>query len=177
VTEGWQWLESTRELQERYFGIDFTAIAADGNARADYTLMNAYAIVDEISEATDEITWKPWAKERGLVNRDAMVGELVDAAHFLANLLCMLGVTDGEWAQRYQEKQRRNVRRQQTEGGYDTRQDKCPGCGRELDKPGAMSLSSGMIRCKACDFYLGRLSSSDGITWSQHVVIKNATFP
>lgn len=182
----WEWLRSTRKLQEESFGIDFKEMARDGSMRADYALLNAYALIDEISEAMDEIAWKPWAKDRGAVNRDAMLGELVDAAHFMANLLTMLGVTDEEWARRYEEKQQRNARRQQTEGGYDARQDKCPSCKRELDKDGSIRIikrvSSGIhndssyIECASCYLILGMLIDGEP-EWDESVIVKNSVVP
>lgn len=170
----WRWLETTRRLQSESFGVSYEDLT--GDKLADYALMNAYALIDEISEAMDEVAWKPWAKDRGTVNRDAMLGELVDAGHFLANLLAMLGVTDEEWETAYQAKQQRNARRQ--ESGYENRQDKCPACRRELDKPGAMQVAFGReIHCTGCGRHLGMIQSPEFIQWAQDVLIKNATYP
>lgn len=181
----WRWLESTRKLQTESFGIDFEAMALDGGMRADYALTNAYALIDEISEAMGEIAWKPWAKDRGSVNRDAMIGELVDAAHFMANLLVMISVTDEEWEERYREKQHRNAKRQQTEGGYDARQDKCPGCGRELDKDGAFTVKRKspnlqLVECAGCSLVLATIKSTSGekvAEWEEDLLIRNALIP
>jgi dUTPase len=173
----WRWLASTRKLQVTAFGEDFTRMEEDGDYRADYALMNAYALVDEVSEAMAEIAWKPWAKDRGTVNRDAMVGELIDVAHFLANLLTMLRVTDLEWEEKYQEKQERNRQRQKTAGGYDTRQDKCPVCHREIDKPGAYLIDLPFIRCSGCRCALGVKSGAEPWEWYDSVIIRHAKLP
>lgn len=156
-------------------------MARDGNMRADYALLNAYALVDEVSEAMDEIAWKPWAVNRGTVNRDLMVGELVDAAHFMANLLTMLGVTDEEWARRYEEKQQRNARRQGSDGGYDSKQDKCPHCKRELDKEGALTVSDATpdvkyVECATCHAVLAVIRENVA-KWDEDVIIKNTPLP
>lgn len=132
----WRWLESTRRLQEDYFGRDFSN--QDPDEVADAIVMNHTALIVELSEFMQEVGWKDWATPRGWINRYAAVGELVDAAHFLANLLVRLGVDDDEWEQRYREKQEINRRRQRE--GYDGRSNKCPDCGRAYDDPGVWCL-------------------------------------
>lgn len=166
----WEWFESTRDLQENSFGMDYSAL--EGEALGEYITWNHTALIDELGEFLKEVQWKPWAKDRGKVfNRDAAVGELVDAAHFLANLACALGTTDEEWESRYQEKQRRNAARQAEKGGYDSKATKCPGCARELDKPNAtveqevrtfgtefpLKITT---RCAACGLHLGERNGS-----------------
>lgn len=131
MTDKWKWLESTRTLQEDYFGRDFTS--QDPDEFADAIVMNHSALVVELSEFMAEVGWKDWTTPRGWVNRDAAVGELVDVGHFLANLLVRLNVTDEEWESRYQEKQEINRRRMST-GTYDGR-NKCWNCGRAYDDP------------------------------------------
>ena len=81
-----------------------------------------------------EVGWKPWATPRGWVNRDAAVGELVDVAHFLANLLCALDVSDSEWEYLYRAKQEVNRQRMRS-GTYDGVSGKCPRCFRAYDSP------------------------------------------
>ena len=133
----WLWLESTRELQQQTYGVDYAKL--HGAALADYLIWNCFALEDEIHEFMGEVQWKTWAVRRGEVrDRSAAVDELVDVGHFLANALVAMGVSDAEWEERYQAKQQRNMRRQQVEGGYDTQLAKCPRCRRELDKPGAV---------------------------------------
>lgn len=125
----WNWLASTRALQQEYFRRTFPI--TDPDELADYVVMNHSALIIELGEFMDEIGWKDWASPRGWINRDAAVGELVDVAHFLANLLSALDVTDAEWERRYQAKQEVNRRRQRT--GYDGVSNKCPKCRRALD--------------------------------------------
>lgn len=123
----WNWLASTRALQQEAYGKDFDK-PVDPDEFADSIVMNHSALIVELSEFMAEVGWKDWATPRGWVNRDAAVGELVDAAHFLANLLVRLDVTDKEWQERYQAKQQVNRTRQRT--GYDGVTGKCPSCRR-----------------------------------------------
>lgn len=127
----WRWLTSTRQLQEEAFGVDFTALTSDPDELADSIVMNHSALVVELSEFMNEVGWKNWATPRGWINRDAAVGELVDVAHFLANILVRLGVTDDEWERLYQVKQ--NVNRARQRSGYTGRGEKCPRCHRAYD--------------------------------------------
>lgn len=137
--ERWRWLESTRELQEQYFGFDYAKCSVDPDLLADTILFNHTALIVELSEFMQEVGWKNWSTPRGWVNREAAIGELVDAAHFLANILAVLGVTDDEWERRYRAKQEVNRNRQRS--GYDSRQGKCPGCHRSYDDPGVECTS------------------------------------
>lgn len=130
MTETWKWLASTRQLQEEYFGRNFTS--EDPDEFADAIVMNHTALVVELTEFMQEVGWKDWATPRGWVNRDAAVGELVDAAHFLANLLVRLNVTDEEWSERYRAKQEVNRQRQRS-GTYDGVSGKCWNCDRSYD--------------------------------------------
>lgn len=129
----WRWLASTYDLQKEAFGKDFEA-DFDPDEFADAIVMNHSALVVELSEFMGEVGWKDWSTPRGWVNRDNAIGELVDAAHFLANILVRLGVTDDEWEKRYRWKQ--DVNRTRQRSGYDTRVGKCPRCGRAYDDPG-----------------------------------------
>jgi hypothetical protein len=129
----WRWLSSTRDLQRVAYGDD--DYPKSGEALADSVMMNHTALVVELGEAMKEVGWKPWITEnRGWVNRDAYVKELVDVGHFLANLLVAVGVTDGEWEALYRAKQEINLQRQEV--GYDGLAGKCHVCKRALDDGG-----------------------------------------
>lgn len=106
----WEWLQSTRELQETSYGIDYDELT--GDELADYISWNATALTVELGEFMQECGWKPWAHPRGWVNRDEAADELVDIGHFLANLACAIGMTDEEWQKRYRRKQGINAQRQ-----------------------------------------------------------------
>lgn len=161
----WRWLSSTRWLQRTAYGHDTDAPVTD-EQRAIDAVHQGFALIMELAEAFGELQWKEWAANRGDVDRDALVGELVDVAHFLANLLVKFGVNDDEWEHLYREKQARNLARQQH--GYSARAVKCPDCGRELDKPGAAKVVSGQrgdfIICAHCGERLGQCSGG-AVTW------------
>lgn len=99
---------------------------------------NYAALSVELGEFMQEVGWKTWSTPRGWVNRRAAVGELVDAAHFLANILCALDVTDNEWEESYRLKQ--EVNRQRQRDGYDSSVTKCPSCRRSYDDEGVWCL-------------------------------------
>jgi hypothetical protein len=152
----WNWLASTRTLQTEVYGIDLSNLC--GDELADYISENALGLTDELHEALAEVRWKTWATNRGTLDRERFVSELVDAGHFLANLLVAVNVTDAEWQSRYREKQERNRQRQAMAGGYDSVATKCPECHRELDKPDSMRVySTGFIVCSECDTTFGRV--------------------
>lgn len=128
----WNWLASTRALQEEYFGRSFPI--TDPDELADYVTENHSAAVIELSEVMQEIGWKSWAIPRGWVNRDAALRELVDVSHFVANILCALDVSDAEWEHAYRAKQNVNRRRMRS-GDYDGVTGKCWNCRRSYDDP------------------------------------------
>lgn len=127
--EVWKWLASTRQLQEEFYGATYPMI--EGDDLADYVTVNHSALVAEASELLAEFGWKPWAQPRGWVNRESALKEAVDIGHFLANILCAIGVTDEEWERAYRAKQ--EVNRQRQRDGYDGVTGKCPKCRRSYD--------------------------------------------
>lgn len=131
-----QWLEETRQLQAKSFGVDPSTLR--GAAWADYVMMNVTAVVAELGEMLQEIPgWKPWAAERGTSDVNELsraTGELIDVMHFIANLLVALGCDDGELSIRYRAKMDVNRARQAGENGYDPRANKCRLCAREMVK-------------------------------------------
>lgn len=131
--ERWRWLSSTRQLQRDAYGDNDWP--KHGEALANSVQMNVTALVAELGEMLNEVGWKPWAENRGWVNREQYLKELVDVGHFLANLIVAVGCTDEEWEQRYRDKQELNLRRQQ-DGDYDGLTGKCHVCHRALDDGG-----------------------------------------
>ena len=107
--QGWEWLRSTYELQTKTYGYAFPL--PNEKEEAQYLLWNVFATQQELAEAAVEFSWKPWAMDEPFVNRDRVVDELVDACHFIGNILVALGVTDEEWIERYKAKQEKNRRR------------------------------------------------------------------
>jgi len=134
-----QWLELTLTLQREAFSQDPRQIGQDEELRAEYVLWNAFAACDEIHEAMQEVGWKPWATSRHM-NNDAFLGEIVDALHFVGNMILAAAERRDEspyslatkvWAI-YQTKADVNLQRQLE--GYDGVKTKCPNCHRELVK-------------------------------------------
>ena len=112
------WLEETLDLQRTVY--DTNPPGLTGRERAEYIRTNVLAATDELHEFLGEIQWKPWANEEGdIPHRDAAVIEIVDALHFVGNLLTMLNVTDEELSAVYQLKMHENWQRQAQAGGYD----------------------------------------------------------
>lgn len=123
--------ERQLRLQRESFGVDPEQL--DDAARADYVRSMTLALMDELHEALAEVGWKPWATGRHL-NRDAFVGELIDALHFLVNLFLVAGANANEVAIKYFAKAAKNQMRQQV--GYDGIAGKCQVCHRALDDIG-----------------------------------------
>lgn len=116
----WRWLESTDKLQRETYGYgNLYEATRDGDQAdekvADYLDWNQTAAVQELAEAREEFSWKPWAKDEPFVNRERVRDEIIDALHFLGNMLTVMGVTDEELAGAYQEKQ--DINRARAESG------------------------------------------------------------
>jgi hypothetical protein len=126
----WGWLKSTYRLQREVYDFQLP-LPAGTDELADYVVMNHSALVAEATELLSEFGWKSWAKPRGWVNRENALKEAVDVAHFLANIVCAIGITDDEWRIAYQAKQ--DVNRKRQVDGYDGVTGKCPGCKRSYD--------------------------------------------
>jgi len=105
--------------------------------RIQYVKDMVLAATVELGEALDETQWKPWALGSNRINVDAYVGELVDAWHFLMNLLLATGLTPEAAADRLYEGYltKRGVNERRAAEGYDAVSTKCPRCKRVLDDP------------------------------------------
>ena len=121
-------LHLQKRLQLEAYGIDYDTITDEEKISSIKDMV--LALTDELHEALAEVGWKPWATSRH-INSPELKGELIDAYHFLMNLMLIAGMSDAEVDDAYQEKNKRNLSRQQE--GYDGRTGKCPGCGRALD--------------------------------------------
>lgn len=141
-----EWLLSTRTLQRQSFGKDPATLS---NAeKAEYIRWNHTALIVELSEALDEVDWKPWTvTEDGIRNREAFIGEMVDVLHFAANMLVAAGCSDEELTDAYRAKQDKNRARMASKT-YDGIKQKCPICGRAYDddavrcRPGSAILTT-----------------------------------
>lgn len=127
-----EWLLSTRVLQRQSFGADPATL--ENAEKAEYIRWNHTALVVELSEALDEVDWKPWTvTQEGIRNREAFIGEMVDVLHFAANMLVAAGCSDEELTEAYEAKQQKN-RDRMASGTYDGK-NKCPACQRAYDDP------------------------------------------
>lgn len=93
------------------------------------------ACIKELTEALDEVGWKPWASSR-YVNVEAFRSELIDAFRFWLNLIYIAGLSpDGVLNYYEQSLAKTNAR---IDNGYDGVSTKCPGCKRDYGDPGVM---------------------------------------
>lgn len=121
-------LNAQHQLQIKSFGQDPKTLPDP--EKLEWVRWNVLALADELHEALAETGWKPWAKSKH-INRDAYVSELVDAFHFLMNLMLVVDCSADEFLAKYFEKRGLNAKRQ--EEGYDGVTGKCPVCKRALD--------------------------------------------
>lgn len=127
------WIALQLELQRTMFK-DPRDIE-DPDERASFLIWNAFAATDELHEAMQEVGWKPWATSRHL-NSEEFLDELVDALHFIANMVLVASINKFEepetlgillW-EKYKQKVKINMERQIA--GYDGITGKCPICKR-----------------------------------------------
>lgn len=158
------WLEGTKELQEKAYGHELPKTEIPDIV--DWAKINHIAALAELQEALDEVSWKPWASAE-FVNRESYIGELVDALHFIANMLVGVGCTDQELSVQYAEKMHRNYERMKK--GYDGVSDKCSVCRRDFGDlkahgiPCFEEIISGVQYCKGCrDLRINYVSKREG---------------
>lgn len=107
------------------------------NELKEYIRTQAFALMAEVVEATDETQWKPWAADipdQPIVDKPRYVGELADVFIFFMNMMLAGKVSVTELCQAVDAKQDKNIKRQQD--GYNAKDTKCPGCKRAYDDPG-----------------------------------------
>lgn len=122
-------MTAQRDLQARVMGYRFADMTLD--QRISYIKEMVLALSNELqSEVLGEVSWKSWASSR-FINVKEYKGELVDAFHFLLNLMLVVDMTPDELYALYLQKRDLNVLRQLE--GYDGLSSKCPGCGRAQD--------------------------------------------
>lgn len=113
-----RFLERQLRLQVDSFGVDPTELT--GEQLGEFVRWNIVALIDELMEALHHVQgWKPWSELEPTLPpdlRDDYVEELVDAYHFLGNLLLVAGVDDEELTEFYTGKA--EVNRERQEAGY-----------------------------------------------------------
>lgn len=132
-------IEEQLDLQVQSFTGDPRAMT--GEQRAEFVRWNVLAACRELMEALEEHRWKPWLTDGSQgewYDRDAFVREVVDAWHFVMNLLLTAAGPDVdpervsvEFYEAYLAKRKVNAKRQ--EEGYDGVKDNGSGSGREVD--------------------------------------------
>lgn len=102
------------KLQSETYGKDISKL--DTCEKIEAYRINMMALQDELHEALNEMSWKPWAKAE-YFNDDRVQQELVDAWHFFMNLMIISGMDAEKLHLRYLAKRKVNIKRQ--EDGYD----------------------------------------------------------
>ena len=102
------------KLQSETYGKDISKL--DTREKIEAYRINMMALQDELHEALNEMSWKPWAKAE-YFNDDRVQQELVDAWHFFMNLMIISGMDAEKLHLRYLAKRKANIKRQ--EDGYD----------------------------------------------------------
>lgn len=102
------------KLQSETYGKDISKL--DTREKIEAYSINMMALQDELHEALNEMSWKPWAKAE-YFNDDRVQQELVDAWHFFMNLMIISGMDAEKLHLRYLAKRKVNIKRQ--EDGYD----------------------------------------------------------
>lgn len=93
--------------------------------------LNVLAATAELHECLAEMSWKPWAKGEPRINHSAAAVEVIDAFHFMLNIMLHLGMTSDTIYDVYMNKNQVNHRRQ--DEGYDGVSSKCRRCQRDLE--------------------------------------------
>lgn len=101
-----------RALNER-IGVHTETMSEED--RIKWVLNYCRAMSQEIAELTDSVPWKWWAKYQKFDEQNARV-EVVDLFHFLISLAQVLGMSADDVFRTYVEKNKINLRRQET--GY-----------------------------------------------------------
>jgi dimeric dUTPase (all-alpha-NTP-PPase superfamily) len=101
----------------RRIGVDTTAMPEEEQPK--WILNYCRAMSQEISELTDSVPWKWWAKYQTYNKQNARV-EIVDLFHFLISLAQVAGLTAEDVHRLYMEKNKVNFQRQ--DSGYAIKQ-------------------------------------------------------
>ena len=130
-------LKMQADLQAEAYGHRLAEFTPE--MRVNFIKNMVLAATDELHEALNETSWKPWSTSFGEVAEEAYFGELIDLWHFVMNLFLVAypGLPPEALAAaielRYAQKRKVNIKRQ--EDGYDGKTGKCIGCKRALDDP------------------------------------------
>lgn len=146
-------IRQQRELQHR-MGHKFSVAPDEKWARIEHIKNMAIAAIMEISEALDEVSWKPWTVGEPVLRKHAVGGELSDAWQFIMNMwfAAYPELSDEDLANRMLATLEAKLAINETRrvNGYDGYSLKCIHCKRALDDP-AVSCTFDTCRIKASD--------------------------
>lgn len=152
-----QMLSMQAELQQKINGPDWALNRQTDRERIANIQLNVFALIAELYEMMDEMTWKPWATAEPAINFHPARAELIDVWHFFMNLMLHLGIEGDDLYRMYCEKNKINHRRQ--DEGYDGVTGKCSRCHRDLaevDLKEVIAKSSDRVDLHCvCGNYLG----------------------
>ena len=112
-------LENIFELQEQLnsrIGVNMEGM--DEAEQTKWILNYVRAMQQELSELTDSVPWKWWAKYQEFDKQNTKV-EIVDLFHFLISLAQVMGMTADDVHEAYLKKNKVNHRRQ--DSGYSSK--------------------------------------------------------
>lgn len=110
------WVEDQAELQN----LVGNAVPMTGAALSAYVRWNALALMAEMAEALNHISWKPWTANEQWLEREKFLEELADVGLFLGNMLASVGCSTEEYHQLVSTKQE-VVKNRLTSGRYEQR--------------------------------------------------------
>lgn len=98
-------MEEQARLQSRLGLVDFGPLLQKLTPTDVTVAYNLLALIVEAVEVLQEINWKPWKwRKPRVVNRAALLSELVDITQFWANIVNTIGFTPEEIKAAYREK-------------------------------------------------------------------------
>jgi dimeric dUTPase (all-alpha-NTP-PPase superfamily) len=127
-----QMLDMQAELQRKINGPEWSLNQQTDRERISNIQLNMFALMAELYEMMNEMTWKPWATAEPSINFPRARAELIDVWHFFMNLMLHLGIEGDDLYRLYREKNTVNHKRQ--DDGYDGVKEKCPQCHRDLSE-------------------------------------------
>ncbi|MFC1453838.1 dUTPase, partial [Verrucomicrobiota bacterium] len=102
----------------RKIGIDTLNLPEE--KKPEWILNYCRALSQEISELTDSVPWKWWAKYQKFDKQNARV-EVIDMFHFLVSLAQILDMSADDVVNAYRQKHKVNIERQNS--GYSVKND------------------------------------------------------
>lgn len=137
-------LRQQRELQHRMGHLHASMTRKE---RVEHIKDMYIAAVNELGEALDETSWKPWTVGESRLRKHAVGGELSDAFQFMMNMwfAAYPELSDEELADRMVSilEAKLAINEMRRTSGYDGVSSKCGGCKRALDDPAVMCTREG----------------------------------